>query len=80
MLVKDVEQLRLVRNTSIAASAANDCEHGHHGSMPRVLPVALLWRAIVGRVVRRTLERVAGVPPRIEHPLLDLSSACWQIA
>src|SRR6187397_598898 len=36
------------------------------------LAVALLWRAIVGRVVRRTLERVAGVPPRIEHPLLDL--------
>jgi len=36
------------------------------------LVVALLWRVIVGRVLRRTVERVVGAPPRFEHPLLDL--------
>jgi hypothetical protein len=36
------------------------------------LGIALLWRAIVGRVVRRTAERLTGHPSRFEHPLLDL--------
>ena len=36
------------------------------------LAAALLWRAAVGRVLRRTVERLVGVPARVEHPLLDL--------
>ena len=36
------------------------------------LAAALLWRAIVGRVLRRTVERLVGAPARFEHPLLDL--------
>ena len=36
------------------------------------LTAALVWRAIVGRVLRRTVERLVGAPARVEHPLLDL--------
>ena len=36
------------------------------------LTAALVWRAIVGRVLRRMVERLVGAPARVEHPLLDL--------
>ena len=36
------------------------------------LAAALLWRAAIGRVLRRTAERIGGCAPRFEHPLLDL--------
>jgi hypothetical protein len=36
------------------------------------LAAALLWRTVIGRVLRRTVERVAGAAPRFEHPLFDL--------
>jgi len=36
------------------------------------LAVALVWRAIVGRVLRGAVERVVGSTSRFAHPLLDL--------
>jgi hypothetical protein len=36
------------------------------------LAAALLWRTLIGRELRRFVERVTGARSRVDHPLLDL--------